>query len=71
MFLMALIDYTKIDFTKTGDTYDIVFDAVGKSSFLQCKKALSPAGLYLSTIPTVTLMMHTAMLKRDIKKEVW
>lgn len=53
-----VIDYTKEDFTKTGDTYDIIFDAVGKSSFPHCKKALSSGGLYLSTVPTLSLMLH-------------
>ncbi|MDD2444262.1 MAG: NAD(P)-dependent alcohol dehydrogenase [Desulfotomaculaceae bacterium] len=53
-----VIDYTKEDFTKTGDTYDIIFDAVGKSSFSHCKKALSPRGLYLSTVPSIFLMLQ-------------
>ena len=53
-----VIDYTKEDFTKTGDTYDIIFDAVGKSSFSHCKKALSPGGVYLSTVPSLSLMLQ-------------
>lgn len=53
-----VIDYTKEDFTKTGDTYDIIFDAVGKSSFSDCKKALSPRGLYMSTVPSLSLMLQ-------------
>ncbi|HEX9974464.1 MAG TPA: NAD(P)-dependent alcohol dehydrogenase, partial [bacterium] len=36
-----VIDYTKEDFTKTGQTYDIIFDAVGKSSFSRCKGSLT------------------------------
>ena len=32
-----VIDYAKVDFTVTGETYDIIFDAVGKSSFSRCK----------------------------------
>ena len=45
-----VIDYTKEDFTKTGESYDFIFDAVGKrySSKLQCKKALTPNGKYIS-----------------------
>ena len=35
-----VIDYTRQDFTKNGQTYDIVFDAVGKTTFSQCKGAL-------------------------------
>ena len=45
-----VIDYTKEDFTKRGESYDFIFDAVGKrkSSKLQCKKALTPNGKYIS-----------------------
>lgn len=44
-----VIDYTKEDFTKSGKTYDFVFDAVGKSTFFKCKKLLNPGGVYFST----------------------
>jgi NADPH:quinone reductase-like Zn-dependent oxidoreductase len=44
-----VIDYTKDDFTKNGQIYDIVIDAVGKSSFFHCKKLLKPGGIYFST----------------------
>ena len=45
-----VIDYTKEDFTNSGESYDFIFDAVGKrySSKLQCKKALTPNGKYIS-----------------------
>ncbi len=43
-----VIDYTKTDFTKTGQTYDIIFDTIGKSSFSRSKNALAPEGIYLS-----------------------
>jgi NADPH:quinone reductase-like Zn-dependent oxidoreductase len=42
------IDYTKEDFTKSGEAYDIIFDTVGKTSFRGCKSALSQHGLYLA-----------------------
>jgi NADPH:quinone reductase-like Zn-dependent oxidoreductase len=44
-----VIDYTAEDFTKSGQVYDFVFDAVGKSSFGVCKKLLKPGGIYCST----------------------
>ena len=44
-----MIDYTKDDFTKIGDRFDFVFDAVGKSSFGQCKPILKSNGIYIST----------------------
>ena len=44
-----VIDYTKEDFTNNGQLYDIVIDAVGKSSFFRCRKILKPGGKYFST----------------------
>jgi len=46
----TVIDYTKEDFTNRGESYDFIFDAVGKrySSILQYKKALTPTGKYIS-----------------------
>jgi len=45
----SVIDYTREDFTKNGQTYDIIFDAVGKVSFRHCLDSLEPGGLYLPT----------------------
>lgn len=53
-----VIDYTREDFTQTGETYDIIFDAVGKSSFARCKRALKPGGVYLATVPSLPLYAH-------------
>ena len=44
-----VIDYTAEDFTKDGQTYDVVIDAVGKSTFGRCKRLLKPGGTYLSS----------------------
>ena len=44
-----IIDYTAEDFTKDERTYDVVLDAVGKSSFGRCKRLLKPGGIYFST----------------------
>ena len=48
-----VIDYTVEDFTKTGQTYDIIFDTVGKSSFLRSKGSLKQRGFYLATNPSL------------------
>ncbi len=59
-----VIDYTKEDFTKNGDTYDIIFDTVGKTSFSRCRNSLKPKGLYLLTafdIPQLAQMLWTSM----------
>jgi NADPH:quinone reductase-like Zn-dependent oxidoreductase len=44
-----VIDYTKEDFTKTGQTYDIIFDTVGKLSFSGCKSSLKQNGIFLES----------------------
>jgi NADPH:quinone reductase-like Zn-dependent oxidoreductase len=44
-----VIDYTKEDFTRGGQTYDVILDAVGKLSFKLCKGSLKPRGIYAST----------------------
>jgi NADPH:quinone reductase-like Zn-dependent oxidoreductase len=43
-----VIDYTREDFAKTGQTYDVIFDAVGKSSPSRSKRSLKKTGSYLS-----------------------
>lgn len=42
-----VIDYTREDFTKNGQTYDLIFDIMNKSSFAQCKNSLNENGRYL------------------------
>ena len=44
-----VIDYTQEDFTKNGETYDVIFDAVGKHSFSRSKGSLKPGGAYVAT----------------------
>ena len=44
-----VIDYQTQDFTKTDQKFDFIFDAVGKSSFGQCKPLLHENGIYIST----------------------
>ena len=42
-----VIDYTREDFTRNGETYDLIFDVLGMSSFSRCKSSLKPHGIYL------------------------
>jgi len=44
-----VIDYTREDFTKNGETYDVILDAVGKLSFSRCRGSLKPGGRYNPT----------------------
>ncbi len=45
-----MIDYTEEDFTQHAETYDVVFDAVGKVAPSRCKKALKKTGVYLNVL---------------------
>jgi NADPH:quinone reductase-like Zn-dependent oxidoreductase len=44
-----VIDYTREDFTQSGHLYDLIFDVAAKLSFSDCKRALKPAGIYVTT----------------------
>ncbi|MEE9341700.1 MAG: NAD(P)-dependent alcohol dehydrogenase [Thermoplasmata archaeon] len=61
-----VIDYTKGDFTESGETYDIVFDTVAKSSFTRCKGSLKQNGVYLVTMPTLTGLLPNIGSKKAI-----
>ncbi len=60
----TVIDYTREDFTRSDQTYDIIFDAVGKSTFARCRPALAPGGVYLATVPTLSLYAHVLWTAR-------
>lgn len=60
-----VIDYTRQDFAQSGQTFDIIFDTVGKSSFSHSKRALTRNGLYLSpvlTLPLLLQMLRTSLV---------
>lgn len=46
-----VIDYMQEDFTKNGQTYNVIFDAVGKHSFRRCRRSLKSGGIYMETDP--------------------
>jgi NADPH:quinone reductase-like Zn-dependent oxidoreductase len=59
-----VIDYTRDDFTKSGQTYDIIFDTPAKYSFSRCKDLLTKNGRYLTTVPwpaTLVQMLLTSI----------
>ena len=57
-----VIDYTKEDFTKSGQTYDIIFDAVSKISFSRCNSSLKQRGVYLTTEWRLLEALWTSMV---------
>jgi NADPH:quinone reductase-like Zn-dependent oxidoreductase len=59
-----VIDYTKEDFTKSGQTYDIILDAVAKNSFSRCKGSLNQKGVYLSTVLSLPLILQMLWTSR-------
>jgi NADPH:quinone reductase-like Zn-dependent oxidoreductase len=60
-----VIDYTREDFARNGETYDIIFDTVGKSSLSGCLKALKKEGNYLQAVagPAQLIQMRWAAMR--------
>ena len=70
-----VIDYTKEDYTKNGQTYDIIFDAVAASTLSKCRKILKDGGTYVSNNPanspkTIFHLMTNSFRKKKIKTGV-
>lgn len=61
-----VIDYLEDDFTKNGQTYDVIFDAAGKHSFLRCRRSLARDGIYITTDPG--FIWHDAILSLFSKR---
>jgi NADPH:quinone reductase-like Zn-dependent oxidoreductase len=53
-----VIDYTKEDFAKGNETYDVIFDVVGKISYSRSKSSLKKKGIYLATLPTAATLLQ-------------
>ena len=60
------IDYTKENFAKSSESYDVIFDTVAKSSFSRCKGSLKQGGIYLSTYPTLATILPKIGSKKAI-----
>lgn len=65
-----MIDYTKEDFTKSNEKYDIVFDVAGKSSYSKCKKIMNEEAVYLATVPTPAIIFQMLWTKSFGSKKV-
>ncbi len=65
-----VIDYTREDFTASGQAWDVIFDAVGKHSFRRCRACLRPGGIYLATdhLSNVALAWWTRFADKADKK---
>ena len=65
-----VVDYSKEDFTKADDRYDIIFDTVGKSSFSHCRKVLKNQGKYVVTVMTLKGVLLSFLTRFGNKKKV-
>lgn len=64
-----VIDYTQTDFTKNGQTYDIIFDTVAKCSFSRVKDSLTVNGIYLTTAPSLEILFQAIQPVRSAGKK--
>ena len=65
-----VIDYSKEDFTKSGETYDVIFDVVGKSSFSGCIRSLKEKGFYLLGNPGLSQLVRRPLTSMRSSKKV-
>ncbi len=65
-----VIDYTKEDFSKSGQTYDIIFDTVGKISYSGCVRSLKKKGIYLIGNPRVSHIVRGLWTSMTSSKKV-
>jgi len=62
-----VVDYTKDDFTKSGQTYDVIFDTVIKTSFSRCKRSLKQRGIYITVDwPLLTALWTSIVGSRKV-----
>ena len=65
-----VIDYTQEDFTKGDETFDVIFDAVGKGSFSGCVRSLKENGLYLLGNPGLSQQVRAKWASTTSSKKV-
>ncbi|HLC10861.1 MAG TPA: NAD(P)-dependent alcohol dehydrogenase, partial [Candidatus Bathyarchaeia archaeon] len=65
-----VVDYTQEDFTKNGESYDVIFDVVGKSSFSSCIRSLKERGFYLLGNPGLSQQVRGLWASMTSSKKV-
>jgi NADPH:quinone reductase-like Zn-dependent oxidoreductase len=65
-----VIDYTREDFTKSGNTYDVIIEIAGKTSFLACIKSLEQHGRLIIGNPRISTMLGALATKITSSKKV-
>jgi NADPH:quinone reductase-like Zn-dependent oxidoreductase len=68
-----VIDYRSKDFTRGSRQYDLVFDAVSRSTFWDCRRVLTSRGVYVSTLPNATIVAQivTTFLPGRKARQMW
>jgi len=66
-----VVDYTQEDFTENGQTYDVIFDSVGKHSFRRSRSSLKPGGIFLVTDGFANFALAAWTWKIGDKRVVW
>lgn len=64
------IDYTQEDFTKNGETYDIIFDSVGNATFSSCRNSLKDGGRLLLVVADLPQMIAALFARHDNRKVI-
>jgi len=65
-----VLDYTKEDFTKSGERYDVIFDIVGKAPYSGSIKSLNENGVYITAIPKISRNIRGRWTSRRSSKKV-
>jgi NADPH:quinone reductase-like Zn-dependent oxidoreductase len=72
-----VIDYTRVDFTKSGQRYDLLFDCIGNHSLLACRRVLNPKGIYVAVggpngrwIGPMALFFRALVLSRFVSQNL-
>jgi len=59
-----VVDYSQEDFTQSGASYDLIVDVAAKRTFSDCKRALTPEGVYITTEFSPTLAIKGQWISR-------
>lgn len=62
-----VVDYTEQDFTRSGLTYDVIFDAVGKLPLSRCRTSLTTTGVYLTVFPRLEALLRAPWARQKAR----
>jgi NADPH:quinone reductase-like Zn-dependent oxidoreductase len=65
----TVIDYERTDFTVRKDSYDVIFDAIGRSSFWRSRSTLKSGGIFLTTVPSLGILLQMLWTSKIGKKK--